>query len=257
MTCDETRRAIDPWIDGEAAAPEHLESCTGCRREADARRALHERLRALKLPSHPAPALRLRAPAPARRWLPMVPSLAAASLLVAALFLIRPAPTEPVPDLVARASDFHDRIVSGTIRPEELSDPAALRSYFRDRLKLDVVVPPAGRDATLCGGSCCDAAVGDGAFPCIVYRVRGVPMSLLVVDCALPPMPASARRIRNGQEYYVFRCGRNTALLCCSGSVCHLWIAAFDEATLLDAVLGTSVGRTAFSGERLTLAGVT
>lgn len=256
--CEEVRRSLDGWIDGEAAEPPHLSECPECRREAEARRKLRDRLRAVRLPAPKGLEERLRAALRRRtgavRWLP--PAVAAA-LLVGTLFFLRPRPSEPVPDLVSRAADFHDRISEGSVRPEELSDPEALRRYFRDTLLLDVEVPPPRSDASLSGGCCCTAPDGRYRMPCIVYRVRGIPMSLLVFEGPLPPMPSAARRERGGQEYFVFRQGRNAVLLCRAGVVCHLWVSAMEESVLLEAILGTSVGRLAFSGERLTLAGVT
>jgi hypothetical protein len=133
-----------------------------------------------------------------------------------------------------------------------------LAKYFRDRLKLEVVVPPLGKDASLTGG-CCGEFVGpEGASPCILYRVRGIPLTLLVVvEGELPALPSSARRARGGQEYFVFRCRAKTVVLCRSGSVCHVWVSAMEESAILSSILETSVGRMAFSGERLTLKGVT
>jgi hypothetical protein len=246
MSCPDP--GIDAWIDGEGPRPAHLDSCGACRREADARRRLRERLRALVLPA-PA-ALRRRA----RAW-PLLPA-AAAALVVLGLFLVRPTRGEPVPELVARASDFHDHVLRGDIRPEQLSDPDALSRYFRERLRFDVVVPTFD-DGSISGACCCDIRGRENASPYILYRVRGVPLSLLVVETALPSLPAESRRVRGGQEYFVFRRGVNTVVLCSTGSVCHIWTSALPEGRMLETILATSVGRRAFSGERLTLSGVT
>lgn len=255
MNCRQTRAVIDAWIDGEAAEPEHVRQCASCRREADARRALRDRLRALRLPAPPV-SPRLPVSASPRLWR-VLPASAAAALVVGLLFLVQPARSEPVPEIVTRAAEFHDLVVGGRIRAAEASRPDMLAKYFRDRLNLDVVVPPLGKDASLTGG-CCGEFVGpEGASPCILYRIRGIPLTLLVVESELPNLPASARRIRGGQEYFVFRCRANIVVLCRSGSVCHLWVSSMEEASLLATILETSVGRMAFSGERLTLRGVT
>lgn len=255
--CQDVRAALDSWIDGAAEAPPHVESCRECLREAEARRALRARLRRLRLPAVPGLDARvrlvLRRDSVLARWLPMTTPYAAAAALVAALFLFRPSSSEPLPDLVARAAEFHDGVCDGRIKAEELNDPEAVRRYFREQLRLDVEVPKP--DASLSG--CCCAPGNDTRMPCIVYRVRGMPMSLLVFEGPLPPMPPSARRLHGGQEYFVFRRGRCTVLVCRSGPVCHLWVAALPEKELLEAALATSVGRRAFSGERLTLSGVT
>lgn len=257
MNCDETRKTLDAWIDGEAAEPEHARTCASCRREADARRALRDRLRALRLPDAPASlARRLRLSASPRLWR-LIPASAAAALIVGLLFLVQPARSEPVPEIVTRAAEFHDLIVGGRIRAEESSRPEVLARYFRERLHLDVVVPPLGKDASLTGGCCGEFAGPEGASPCILYRVRGIPLTLLVVEGDLPALPSSARRTRGGQEYFIFRCRANTVVLCRSGSVCHLWVSSMEESAILSSILETSVGRMAFSGERLTLKGVT
>lgn len=234
---------LDAWIDGEAPRPAHLDSCASCRREADARRSLRDRLRSLRLP---APPVRRAA------WWSIVRPVAAAAIIVVMIFLASPAPSEPLPEVVQRASQFHDLVVAGQVRPER---PETLSRYFRE-LNLEVVVPDLGA-ANVEGGCCCELPGEQNAAPCIVYNVRGVPMSLLILEDEITALPASARRARGGQEYFVFRSGRNTVLLCRSGSVCHLWTAALEEAVLLDTILKTSVGRQAFSGERLTLSGVT
>lgn len=249
MECRQASPTLDAWIDGEGPRPAHLDGCDACRREADARRALRERLRRLPLPAAP----RLRLPFP---WFPVLRPIAAAAIIVTMLFLAQPAPSEPLPEIVQRASAFHDLVVAGDVRPEEVSRPELLSRYFRDRMKVEVIVPDLG-DADVQGGCCCEMPGEANAAPCIVYDVRGVPMSLLILEDELPALPASARRTRGGQEYFVFRSGRNTVLLCRSGTVCHLWTAALDETALLETVLKTSVGRQAFSGERLTLSGVT
>lgn len=254
MECKASLPDLEAWIDGEAPRPPHLDACGACRREADARRALRDRLRSLRLPP---PRLRL-SEAPKRRVsvLRLVRPIAAAALIVVLIFLASPAPSEPLPEIVRRASSFHDLLVAGDVRPDEVSRPELLSLYFRDRMKLDVVVPDLGA-ANVEGGCCCELPGERNAAPCIVYNVRGVPMSLLILEDEVAALPDSARRARGGQEYFVFRSGRNTVLLCRSGSVCHLWTSALDETALLDTILQTSVGRQAFSGERLTLSGVT
>lgn len=256
MTCIETRNLLDAWIDGEAPEPPHVESCVACRREAEARRALKGRFRSLSLPAPAALATRLRAVMSPRRW-NFVPATAAAAVLVALLFLVRPSPTEPLPEIVARAAAFHDRVVRGQVRPDRADHPASLARYFRERLNLDVVIPPPGQETTLAGGCCCDLPGQESAAPYILYRVRDIPLSLLVVEDHHPSFPSQAKRIRQEQAYFVFRIGRCTVLCCCAGPVCHVWIAEMDETALLEAILATSIGRQAFSGERIPLSGVT
>jgi len=188
-----------------------------------------------------------------RRW---IPAAAAAGLLVIGAMLLRPAPAvAEIPPMIAASAVVHDQFLSGAARPEMRESPEALTAYFRRILNSEVEPPSLGGETCVVGGCCQD--VGEEQAPWILYRRGETAISLILVEDGRTPLPDSARREREGRPYHVFRVGANTILVCRSGKVCHLWIARLPERELFDLVMETREGRQAFSGERLTIRGVT
>jgi hypothetical protein len=219
---------LDAWIDGELDPPEaqavggHVAACPACRAEADSRRRLKAALARLVLPE-------LRRPA--RRW---IPAAAAAALLLALLLLAVPGAT---PKVVALSVELHDRYLRGELAPGGAG--------------LKIAVP----GAEYVGHCACPPDLG-AASPFIVYRKDGVPLSLLILEGEIPPLPDSARRSLQGREVWAFRRGAATVVVCPAGKLSHVWTSRLDEAALLATISVTREGRTLLSGERLTLEGL-
>lgn len=258
----------DAFADGQIGEEEaerirlHLSDCADCRKDLRMRAGLRQAVGRVHLPTPPAE-LRARImaalnradrAATARRWLRWSPAAAAVLVVLFGLLLIRPVEAK-VPGVIRHSSDFHDRLLNGIVRPRNISDPAALRAYFRQELGIDVAVPTLGCDMD--GGCICVLPEARGAAPWIVYRRGTDLLSLLVVPDRGEPLPATARRTYRGVEYSAFAVGENTVLACRSGASCHIWIARMPEARLLEAALSTPEGQGAFTGRRITVAGLT
>lgn len=258
-------RLLDAFADGESSEAEalrvreHVEGCPPCRRELRLRSRL--KLKIIDGALTPAPdglkrrivaaldrADRESARPGVLRW-----SIASAAgiLLVFAALLLFPSRGDAAPALIRQAAEFHDRCLDAAVRADS---PEALRAYFRDTLKLDVVVPTL-KGGSVVGGCPCNLPNAN-ASPWIVYRKGGTPISLLAIESD-HALPDSAKRTVEGRPYWTFTCGRNTVVACRAGRLWHLWIARMTERELLDAALQTREGRQAFAGERLTLRGLT
>ncbi|MBI2930765.1 MAG: zf-HC2 domain-containing protein [Planctomycetes bacterium] len=237
----------------------HLEKCPACRADLRERAALRRVTAELTLPPAP-PQLRKRILAALdtvdRRWtirrLARWSTLAAAGLVAVAL--VTPAGAD-VPRLMAESSEFHDRIVDGSISPQNIDDPRELRRYFQTALGAEVYAPALGCD--LNGGCVCSIPEEKLSAPWIIYRRGDTLISLLVVSDRGTELPESARRAHEGRDYFAFRHERNTILCCRTERSCHIWIARLNERELLDIVLNTREGRQVFAGQRLSLRGVT
>ena len=169
---------------------------------------------------------------PARRWRW---TAAAAAVVVAALVLLSlPA---PLPELVALSVQLHDDYLRGRLIPKEIG--------------LKVSIP----GADYVGQCACPPELGHSS-PFIIYRKGGTPISLLIGETEPRDLPASARRTVDGREFYLFRAGGDRVLVCQSGKLCHVWVARLEEADLVQTILATRVGRELFSGERVTLKGI-
>jgi copper chaperone CopZ len=239
-----------------------MDACRDCRKELRLRTRLKLRLIDAGLPGAP---VNFRArlahaldaadrPAPKRRWWF---AAAAAAILATASLLIFVPEAPAVPSVIAASSEFHDRVLEGSVAADPVASADALRAYFRERLKLEVAAPDVGGGCCLSGACPCPMPDKPAASPWIVYRKGPAVLSLLVLETA-DKLPESARRTYAGREYHVFRAGANTVVACRSDRLCHLWIARLDEKAMLDLVLEIPEGRKAFgSGERLTLRGVT
>ena len=268
--CSDYAPLLSRFADGEASEEEiptvrdHLSACPPCRRALRAMAELNRRIAESPGPAIP-PGLETRIRATldrahagssgrwVRRW---IPAAAAAGLLVVGTMLLRPAPAvAEIPPMIADSVVVHDRFLSGASRPELRESPEALNAYFRRILNADVEPPSLGGETCVVGGCCCD--VGQEQAPWILYRRGDTAISLILVEDGRTSLPDSARRERDGRPYHVFRVGANTVLVCRSGKVCHLWIARLPERELIDLVMETREGRQAFSGERLTVRGIT
>jgi hypothetical protein len=233
--CSEFLPQLDGQLDGElqpsaeAAVADHLAACSACRQEIDSRRALKLALARLVLPD--CPPIRMAEGSP--RW-----RVAAAILFVASVLLSLPA---AVPDVVALTSQLHTDYLEGRLTGLTPRD-----------LGLQISIP----GASYVGQCACPPELG-ASSPFIVYRRGDTPISLLVLEADPGPMPASARRISEGREYYFFRSNRNNAIVCRTGKLCHIWISRMDEEDLAQTLLATREGRSLLEGERLTLEGIT
>jgi hypothetical protein len=189
----------------------------------EAPRELHDRIRAaLDAEDRRATAGRFR------RWSGVAAVAVAAAAL---LFIVLPAGAD-VPRLMRDSADVHTRLCA----------PGAGDCLSRSGAQ---VMCPARE--------CICARVREmtGA-PWILYR-RTKPLSLLVIADDGAPLPARARRMHGDREYHAFSVGPNTVLCLRVGGLCHVWIGALDEHTLLEAALSTTEGRRAFAGEKLSV----
>jgi len=269
-TCSDLALLLEAFSDGEISGGdavrvrEHLQNCATCRRTLRTLAELN-----MNVGAAPAPAVPGDLPARVRagldraerdlrhatrlRWTPLA-SAAALLALGAFFFLPRRAEAE-MPAIVRASARLHDSYVTGgaahAAQPDQIDD------YFRSVLKAEVVPPQLGGD-TCCEGSClCPLADTKDAVPWILYRRGPIPISLIVVAEGSGPLPDSARRFRNGQPYHAFSCGGNTVLVCRSGKLCPIWIARLPEAELVDLVMKTNEGQQVFSGERISVSGIT
>ncbi len=264
--CREIDPLLDAFTDGEGSPEasfdvrEHLETCLPCRKEYK----LRARLKLKMIDAAPTAPQELRARVmatldradhPARPWRLWFAS-AAGILIVAAAVLLFPRPAPALPSIIKATSDFHDRVIAGSVTPQMCPNPLSLQAWFKENLKVEVAVPTVGGGCCVQGGCQCPTPEAKALSPFIVYKRGDLSLSLLVVESA-DALPASARRTFRGHEYHVFRSGANTVVACKTGNVCHLWTARLDEASLLDLVLATREGQQAFSGERLTVRGIT
>jgi copper chaperone CopZ len=245
-TCSELFHWVDGLVDGELTPEEareverHLEACPPCRSERDSRAALKRALSELRRPASPRrfTVADLR-PLHVWKW-----TGAAAAVLVMALVLFSlPA---PLPEVVALSVRLHDDYVNGRLAPGHLE------GLTPHELGLKVSVP--GTDYV--GDCTCCRELGV-ASPFIVYRKGGVPITLLVVEGEPRPLPPSARRTREGREFHSFRAGKDHAVVCQSGKICHIWVSRLEEAELVRTILATPEARQLFGGDRLTLEGIT
>lgn len=189
----------------------------------------------------------------ALRWLSA--AAAAAFLVAVGLVLVPQSAEAEVPQFVRAGTDAHRLMVSGgkgfDARPE------ALAEYFKTKLKADIAAPVLGQGTCCEGGCCCEVPGQERAVPWIVYRKGPTPISLLTLPTGAAALPSSARRTRDGREYFLFRDRGHSVVCCVSGDACHVWIAELPEREFLDLILETPEGRSAFSGERISVSGVT
>lgn len=241
--CREFRPRIDALLDGELPPEEargvaaHLEACGDCRSDRESRTALKQSLGRLTLP--PAPRrFEMADLRPARTWRW---SAAAAAILVLALVLLSlPA---PLPELVAYSVQLHEDVLGGRLSPDRV-DPG--------NLGLKVAVP-----GTEYMGDCRCCPRNSAPSPLIVYQKGGVALTLLIVESSPGPLPPSARRSVGGRDFFIFHAGKDNALVCPSGKICHIWVARMDEQELLKTALASDEGRRLLEGERLTIEGIT
>lgn len=225
--CADWGPEIAALVDSEPAGEgvkAHLASCPSCRVERDSQRALKEALRRVRLP----------APPRARRR-PVWASIPAAG--VAALFLVAILLSLPgsVPEVVALSSRFHDEYLEGRLTLSDIG-----------------LKPIPGTDVV--GGCPCP---GTGGSPFVVYRRGRDLVSLLATDAPGLELPSSARRTIEGREYHAFQSGRNTVVVCRAGRLAHVWVSRLGETELVRTALATLEGSRLFSGQRVSLAGVT
>jgi anti-sigma factor RsiW len=157
LSCDRERVTgfVDGELDAEAAAAvaAHLETCPGCRAQAEAERGLHARLRDLPAPELPA-GLEERIRARSRRGVPAVArwALPLAAVLVAGLWVRGHAPF--VAWELARDHDhcFSFRPLPAKVRSNE---PVVVREWFdRQGTRLPRVPDRVG-DLALVGARFC------------------------------------------------------------------------------------------------------
>lgn len=224
MTCDDCRRLIDAYLDGELpvtetlATVEHIEHCEACRRVAASESSFHALLdtaiQGEELPSGLRERIdaRIRVEAggggvPRRRWSRFALISAVASVAIAGLlawFVV----ASIVPDRgTASAVELvnkHEAYTAASAAPLQLttSDPARMSAWLASRLGFPVRLPPLGqRPERLIGGRV--ATIGENRVAYVRFDRAGEPLSLFV-----------ARRVRfagrqfteqhvNGVEIYV------------------------------------------------------
>ncbi len=221
MECEEARGLLDPFIDGELATPQELEShlagCADCRAELSRRRDLVRRLRA-GLSYHRAPpglAARLApsavGPAPARArpgWRPM--ALAASFLLAMLLsggigYLASPPAASDT--LAQQVVDSHVRsLLANHLTDVASSDQHTVKPWFDGRLD---TAPPvsdfAAQGFPLVGGRL--DYLDHRPVAALVYRHRQHPINLFVWADPSRQGPAAGSLERQGYNIRHWRQG--------------------------------------------------
>ena len=183
MTCQDTERLADAYVDGELSADRaaefelHLSSCAACAERVASLRALSSDLRAA--PYYRAPAALVSAvtarpsarSALASTWLPW--SLAIAASVVAAVALVR-----PLPSRLSTAGEA-DAVVASHVRSlmanhlvdVESSDRHTVKPWFAGRLNFSPTVVDLASDGFPLIGGRLDYVDGHEAAA-LVYRHR-------------------------------------------------------------------------------------
>jgi len=218
MTCDEVRKFIQAYLDGEldehewAGLSDHLESCVDCRREARMEERLRRAVRRA-LPETPAPAalrLRVRAALDAedasreeqaagrlRLWtLRLVPAAALVALGIGFLWSRLQGPPAPSALKTALASLAEQSIEWHRLHPPmdvTASNPEAVRRYFSDKVPFAVRPPvfPVGRRAELLGARLANLREHRAVF--VTYRLDGRRVSVFIFDSHA--VPAAGGRV--------------------------------------------------------------
>lgn len=210
MTCQEFEIALHPYVDGElpvgemTAAEAHVAECRRCRALAREERVLRLVLR--RQPREVAPpvlregiraTLRREARRTVGRSRLLVPTLtvAAALLVVAVLFGLRPAPS-----VIAELVDKHIAYAQ-LERPAELasSDAAEITEWFHTRASLRVIVPDFSRAGLrLVGARIADADEHKAAY--LLYEKGHTLLSVFMLRSERG-MPAGRRVVFRGHDY--------------------------------------------------------
>jgi mycothiol system anti-sigma-R factor len=244
MTCDDVRKFIQAYLDGEldgsewAGLSEHLESCEACRREARAEERLR---RAVKraLPVAPAPAAlrgRVRAALEAedaerqearagglRRWtLRLVPAAAMIALGIGFLWSRLQGP-RPGAGLKASLSSLAEQSIEWhRLHPPmdvTATSPEAVQRYFVDKVPFAVRPPvfPARQRAQLVGARLANLREHRAVF--VTYQLDGRRVSVFIFDSnALPAAGGQVVRAGSRDVRWQDVRGYNVALYTAGGT---------------------------------------
>jgi anti-sigma factor RsiW len=183
MTCQDTERLADAYVDGELSADRaaeleaHLSTCAACTERVESLRALSGDLRAAPYFRAPAALVSAVTPRPAPKallaptWLPW--TIAVAASVVAAVTLLRPLPSQ------MRATGEADAVVASHVRSlmanhlvdVESSDRHTVKPWFVGRLNFSPTVVDLASDGFPLVGGRLDYVDGHEAAA-LVYRRR-------------------------------------------------------------------------------------
>lgn len=158
MTCEESRKLIDPYLDQEVdptqqeAMRKHLEGCAGCRKAVEEQRALSQAIREGYEPSQVPASLRRQIhqatvdrPKRGGFWLGTAFGAAAVLLFV----FLWPKATVPAEDLVNR----HIQAMAGRLIDVASSDRHTVKPWFQGKIDFSPEIPDlASQGFPLVGG---------------------------------------------------------------------------------------------------------
>jgi len=134
MTCEEAKKLIGPYVDGEVDGKElepHLAECADCRLAVENQRSLSRAIREGYTYETTPAALRERiSPRRSWRWQGFLPGLAVGAAAMFFLLFLWPKGTLPTADLVAR----HVRSMAGQLVEVPSSDRHTVKPWFQGKL---------------------------------------------------------------------------------------------------------------------------
>lgn len=255
MTCSDIREYLFGFLDNELDSAlsievqRHLERCGGCAREVEIERAIRKSL-AAGLSDHravpmPEPAALLRhgrtpgaRPASPRTSLRMrrralVLTTAAAMLVLGAFAWLWPSPdgakADPFADMVV--ADFQHFVNDGLSVQFASAQPDAVGDWLSMNTGLAVSMPAGtSADFRLIGARKCTIAGRPAAFA--MYRIGGIPASLVAADAAGLEMAGMKKVDRHGRSYWLDRCKGHTVIACRRGDLVYAAVSTLPEEKL-------------------------
>lgn len=262
MTCGEVREYLFAFLDSELDAPlsieiqRHIGRCAECAREVEIERAIRraaaERfdaavsrdasdeavLRGVLLQGGARRSARPRFLL--RRGTIALTSTAAVALLCTFAWLgLRPNAGRPTqPHFAAWIVADFEHVVRDGLRVQFASgDPADVATWLRDQTGL-VVSLPAGRPARcdLIGARRCEIDGRPAAFA--MYRIGGVPASLVVTEDRGLDIEPMARVAHPGVDHWLDRCKGHTVVARKRGKLMYAAVSTLPESDILCLLTG-------------------
>jgi anti-sigma factor (TIGR02949 family) len=212
MTCHDTSATIDAYLDGELGADQaanivrHLDTCAGCRRQLEERKALSALLR--RMPYYEAPPQlattitrsqqRLSSHRHVQRWLAAAAVIVVAAGTVEGLRSVRRSKdTSALADVVI--ARHIDALASPSLIQVTSSDQHTVKPWFQGKLDFSPPVP----DLTSAGFELIGGRVdriGDRSAAALVYKRRQHIIHVFVWRAGDEVRPTDARTIRGFHE---------------------------------------------------------
>lgn len=257
MMCSDVREYLFAFLDNELDAAlsievqRHLERCGRCAREVEIERAIRKSL-AAKLADHraspmPDAAVLLRSGgkpgegvASSQTFLRLhrrglVLTTAAAMLLLGAVAWLWPSPdaagtkADPFADLVV--ADFQHFVDDGLSVQFASAKSEAVGDWLAVNTGLAVSMPAGvSAECLLIGARKCTIAGRPAAFA--MYRIGGVPASLVATDAAGLEMVGMKKVQRHGRSHWLDRCKGHTVIACRRGDLVYAAVSTLPEEQL-------------------------